>query len=42
MTQVSYRILVKFPIDLDLWAKSLQILHAQTLPYIFTHSSSMH
>lgn len=31
----SCRILVKFPIDLDLWAKSLQILRVQTLPYIY-------
>ena len=34
-SKFSYRILVKFPIDLDLWKKSLQILHAQTLPYIY-------
>lgn len=31
----SYRILIRFPIDLDQWAKSRQILRTQTLPYIY-------
>lgn len=34
-SKFSYRISVKFPIDLDLWRKSLQILHSQTFSYIY-------